>query len=139
MIDITKLKIIPKGWGFEKVIANNEFYCGKLLCYNQPGAVSSAHFHLKKTETFYIVEGEFNLTRWCHEGREHIERIIPGDVIHIPAGTPHQLTCLHSKGVIFEVSTPHSDDDVVRIAPGDSQKTEEEELSRLRAEHGVYE
>jgi quercetin dioxygenase-like cupin family protein len=139
MIDISKVKLVPKGWGCEKIIANNEFYCGKLLCYNKSGAVSSAHFHLKKTETFYVQRGDFNLVRWDHTGKEHVERLCQGDVVHIPAGTPHQLTCLHDDGVIFEVSTPHSDDDVVRIAPGDSQKTEAEKESQLRAEYGVYE
>lgn len=137
-VSFRQLEAIKKGWGEELVIANNEFYCGKLLVYKEREAVSSAHFHLDKTETFYVVEGMFDFRYWDEKGVEQHKLITPGDVIHIPRGAPHQLIC-HRAGVIFEVSTPHSDKDVVRIAPGDSQRTEEEKLSRLRAEHGVYE
>jgi hypothetical protein len=28
-----EIKFVPKGWGFEKWIVNNEEYCGKLLYF----------------------------------------------------------------------------------------------------------
>ena len=29
----SSIKVVPKGWGFEKWIVNNEQYCGKLLYF----------------------------------------------------------------------------------------------------------
>jgi hypothetical protein len=54
-IQFSKTEVIKKGWGREEVITNNFNYCGKLLVYEQVGAVSSRHFHLNKEEHFYCV------------------------------------------------------------------------------------
>jgi hypothetical protein len=53
---------VPKGWGKEVIIENNELYCGKLLCFNE-GAKFSMHYHMIKDETWYVDKGEF-LYRW---------------------------------------------------------------------------
>ena len=51
---------------------------------------------------------------------KHELRIGVGDIIHIERNTPHQLMAI-TDGEIFEVSTPHFDDDSYRIEAGDSQ------------------
>jgi mannose-6-phosphate isomerase-like protein (cupin superfamily) len=38
-----------------------------------------------------------------------------GDSVYIEKGTPHQLTSLQEKGVVYEVSTEHFDSDSYRI------------------------
>jgi mannose-6-phosphate isomerase-like protein (cupin superfamily) len=109
-----------KGWGYEVTIHNDTGYCMKLLRFAQ-GAKASLHLHLRKTETWYVQSGEFTVTlidKTDAEAREF--RLLPFDTLHIPAGTPHQLTCWE-EGFIIEASTRHDDDDVVRIRPGDSQ------------------
>jgi len=53
---------IPKGWGEEVIIENNEMYCGKLLKFKK-GCKFSMHYHLIKDETWYVSEGEF-IYRW---------------------------------------------------------------------------
>ncbi|HBY66694.1 MAG TPA: cupin domain-containing protein, partial [Flavobacteriaceae bacterium] len=45
------MNFVPKGWGFEKWIVNNEEYCGKLL-YFVKGKRCSWHFHKLKDEVF---------------------------------------------------------------------------------------
>ena len=45
------IKFVPKGWGFEKWIVNNEEYCGKLL-YFAKGKRCSWHYHVLKDEVF---------------------------------------------------------------------------------------
>lgn len=55
-----KLKIVPKGWGFEKWIVNNEKYCGKIL-YMVKDYKCSWHYHKLKDETFYVQSGKIIL------------------------------------------------------------------------------
>ena len=55
---ITDCCKIPKGWGHELIIENNELYCGKILVFNS-GCRFSMHYHLLKDETWYVNSGEF--------------------------------------------------------------------------------
>jgi mannose-6-phosphate isomerase-like protein (cupin superfamily) len=75
-----------------------------------------------KDETWYVNEGLFTY-RWIDtETAEVIEKILKvGDTVRQRPGQPHQLEAL-SDGVIFEVSTTHSDSDSYRVWKGDSQK-----------------
>lgn len=114
-----RLKIVPKGWGFEKWIVNNEKYCGKIL-YIIKDRQCSWHFHKIKDETFYIQSGKIKLiygkTDFMHVANEVIlER---GSHFHIPAGLRHQMIALEDTE-LFEFSTQHFDDDSYRIEKGD--------------------
>ena len=113
--------VIPKGWGEELIIENNELYCGKLLIF-KAGCKFSMHYHMIKDETWYVKEGEF-IYRWIDtETAEVNERIMKeGDSVRQYPGQPHQLEAL-SDGVVFEVSTQHFDSDSYRVWKGDSQK-----------------
>ena len=119
-LDIHK-RIIPKAWGAEIVIHNDEEYCGKILRFNS-GAKFSMHFHIKKKETWYVSSGKFKL-HWIDTktADEHYSELNVGDIIEVERGDPHQLYC-EEAGDIFEVSTPHFDDDSYRVRKGDSQK-----------------
>jgi len=112
---------IPKAWGEEVIIHNGEDYCGKLLRFMK-NAKFSMHFHSKKTETWYVNKGEFQLiTIDTRDARRQKINLLAGDIVHIEPNTPHQLIAFE-EGEIFEVSTPHYDDDSYRIEIGDSQK-----------------
>jgi D-lyxose ketol-isomerase len=50
--------VVLKNWGYEKIIVNNNLYCGKILHFFK-GKTGSAHFHLKKDETFFVVFNQF--------------------------------------------------------------------------------
>ena len=112
---------VPKGWGKEIIIENNEMYCGKLLCFKE-GAKFSMHYHMIKDETWYIDKGEF-LYRWIDtETADVIEqKLVVGDTVRQRPGQPHQLEAL-TDGVVFEVSSQHLDSDSYRVWKGDSQK-----------------
>lgn len=99
---------VPKLWGHEEIIVNNDLYCGKLLFVDK-GATSSYHFHISKKETFYILRGVVALV---FDGRTKI--MYTGDSITIDPKTRHSF---HGQedSVIIEISTPHRDEDVVRI------------------------
>ena len=111
---------VPKGWGEELIIENNEMYCGKLLKFKK-GCKFSMHYHLIKDETWYVNEGEF-IYRWIDtDTAETIEQKLKvGDVVRQRVGQPHQLIAL-TDGVVFEVSTQHFDEDSYRIIKGDTQ------------------
>lgn len=111
---------IPKGWGEEIIITNNELYCGKILKFKQ-GAKFSMHFHRIKDETWYVNSGRF-IYRWIDTENANVyeEILSGGDVVRQRPCQPHQLECLE-EGEIFEVSTQHFDDDSYRVWKGDSQ------------------
>ena len=112
---------VPKGWGEELIIENNEMYCGKLLIF-KAGCKFSMHYHMIKDETWYVDKGEF-LYRWIdtETAEVHEEHLKPGDVVRQRPGQPHQLEA-KTEGTIFEVSTTHFDSDSYRVWKGDSQK-----------------
>lgn len=109
-------KRVEKEWGHELWIHNSPLYCGKLLVFRERGARFSLHYHLKKTETWYVQQGFFTF-RWVdlERGKLMQKEIFPGDVIEIPQGLPHQLIAQAKESTVFEVSTQHFDDDSYRI------------------------
>ena len=112
---------VPKGWGEELIIENNDKYCGKLLIF-KAGCKFSMHYHMIKDETWYVDKGEFTY-KWIDiETADTIEQYLkPGDIVRQRPGQPHQLIAL-TDGVVFEVSTQHFDSDSYRVWKGDSQK-----------------
>jgi quercetin dioxygenase-like cupin family protein len=111
-------QIVEKGWGKEIIFANNEEYCGKILCFNK-GKRFSMHYHNKKKETWYVLKGQFVLI-WIEldTGTKLSEILNVGDVVTNERGEPHQLIALED-GEILEVSTQHFDSDSYRIWKGD--------------------
>lgn len=108
---------IPKGWGHELIIVNNELYCGKILFFKKD-LKFSMHYHLIKQETWYVEKGKFKFN-WIDTevGAEHSQILNEGDVVTIPIGMPHQLEVI-TDGQIFEISTQHFDTDSYRIKKG---------------------
>lgn len=111
---------IPKGWGEEIIIENNNLYCGKILRF-KAGCKFSMHYHLIKDETWYVSSGSF-IYRWINTITAEIEEdnLVVGDTVRQKPGQPHQLIAI-TDGEIFEVSTQHFDYDSYRIFKGDSQ------------------
>ena len=93
---------IPKGWGEEIIIENNEMYCGKVLVFKE-GCKFSMHYHMNKDETWYVEEGEF-IYRWIDTeiGQINEDQLSEGDVVRQRPGQPHQIKAL-TDCRIFEV------------------------------------
>ena len=118
--EITVAQKVPKGWGYEQIIVNRHDYCGKILHFNA-NAKFSLHFHMEKTETWYVQSGSFMLTLIDTANADKKNYALgPGHVITISPGVPHQLTCLE-EGDVYEFSTHHEDCDSYRVEKGDSQ------------------
>ena len=85
---------VPKGWGKEIIIENNEKYCGKVLVFKK-GFKFSMHYHMIKDETWYVQSGEF-IFKWIDTVTAKREELLltPGFVVRIEPGQPHQLEAL---------------------------------------------
>lgn len=56
--------VVPKKWGYEKIIINADEYCGKILVIYPNKMASSVHFHKRKKETFYVLSGCVEVQFW---------------------------------------------------------------------------
>ena len=119
---IVQPMIVPKAWGEEIWIHNDEEYCGKLLRFHKKGNRFSMHYHIIKKESWYVGKGSFEYI-WIDTelAEEHSTIIKEGTCITIERGQPHQLVALEDGSEIFEVSTQHFDPDSYRIRKGNSQ------------------
>lgn len=114
--EISHTGIVLKKWGYEKWIVNFPLYCAKILHFNK-NCGGSLHYHLDKTETWYIQDGQFAVTTVDKKTADsNLLFLNPGDTFHIPRGTTHSVYCTQ-EGNIFEVSTLHHEEDSYRIRP----------------------
>jgi mannose-6-phosphate isomerase-like protein (cupin superfamily) len=113
------VKIVPKGWGREVWIANNDLYCGKILEIKK-GKRCSLHYHKLKTESFYLHSGRLRvLTKRSAEAEATEEfELRAGECMDIPTGLVHQMEALED-AELFEFSTQHFDSDSHRLVKGD--------------------
>lgn len=103
---------VEKVWGRESWIVNNEKYCAKIL-HLKMGFICSLHYHVVKDETFYILFGKCML-----EINDVLYSMGDGCSIRIRPGQVHRFWTDAIGGCeILEVSTPHSEEDVVRLEP----------------------
>ena len=115
----TSITFVPKGWGHEKWIVNNEKYCGKLL-FLEKGKRCSWHYHKIKQETFYIQTGKIQLWYGYDDDITKAKTMIlkPGQKFEVPVGLRHQMLGLEETDM-FEFSTTHFESDSHRITKGD--------------------
>jgi mannose-6-phosphate isomerase-like protein (cupin superfamily) len=119
------IKVVPKGWGEERWIHNDELYCGKILIV-KAGKRCSLHYHKLKTESFYIASGHLRLEltdlKSALQGppliREQFE-MRAGDALLLKPGDVHRFSGIAEESWIFEFSTQHFDEDSHRIQRGD--------------------
>jgi mannose-6-phosphate isomerase-like protein (cupin superfamily) len=86
------VKIVPKGWGREVWIANNDLYCGKILEIRK-GQRCSLHFDKLKTESFYLRVGRLKVRVKESPESETIEEfeLSAGECMDVPRGLVHQM------------------------------------------------
>lgn len=104
---------IDKPWGWEEIVDLNSHYCIKHLFINS-GRRLSKQYHVRKTETLMLTEGEAELTL----GVGSAERVVPmvlSQPFAISPGTTHRVRATGPQGaLILEVSTIELQD-VVRL------------------------
>ena len=105
---VENIGVVPKVWGHEKWLENNEKYCCKLLTLNK-GYQCSLHYHKKKDETFLVTSGHVRL-----ELNGQVTHLRPGSFVRIPPETPHRFAGIEDS-VIIEISTHHDEEDSYRL------------------------
>lgn len=112
-----------KDWGEELWMVNNPGetgYCFKILKIRSRWS-SSIHFHLKKDECFYVKSGlvllEISKTSQWSEELVHSIILKPNQNqwIRICPNQAHRFVAIFPS-VIWEVSSTHRDEDVIRLA-----------------------
>lgn len=113
------VKIVPKGWGREVWIANNDLYCGKILEIRK-GKRCSLHFHTIKTESFYLRAGRLKVRIKESADSATLEEFVleAGQCMDVPIGLVHQMEALED-AELYEFSTRHYDSDSHRLIKGD--------------------
>ena len=124
---ITEVRQVPKEWGEEIWMANNNLYCGKKLILKK-GKRCSLHHHRNKDETFYIDSGKVLLEV---EGEKQI--LNPGTSVLIEPHTRHRFSGLKDS-VIIEISTHHEDSDSYREEGELSGNMSQEDLNEYSGE-----
>jgi mannose-6-phosphate isomerase-like protein (cupin superfamily) len=101
------MEIVKKLWGEEHWLANDEFCCKKLILKEDYRC--SLHYHEKKDELFYILEGKV-----LFELNDTITILLPNNYIRVLPYATHRFTGL-TDSVILESSTHHEEEDSIRI------------------------
>jgi len=118
----SKTKVVPKVWGKELWLVNNEKYCSKFLILNKQ-CRCSYHYHKIKTETFIILSGLVLLNL---NGENKL--LNPGEKITINPLDKHFFLGLQNS-LIQEISTHHENSDSYRDEK--SGKVSDEEFKEL--------
>ena len=118
------IKIVPKGWGEERWIHNDGLDCAKILVL-KGGKHCSLHYHVKKTETFYVAKGRLKMELTDQSSARQNPPVVQeifemgeGDAILLRPGMVHRFTGIAEETHIFEFSTQHFDEDSHRIVKG---------------------
>lgn len=92
-----------KPWGYEKVLIYTDKYLTKEL-FLKESFQTSFHYHTKKDETMYIVNGAGYI-----EFMDRKEYFGKNDTVRIKPNEKHSIVAMENT-VLHEVSTPHLDD-----------------------------
>ncbi len=110
-----KVDVIEKAWGSEKIVTNTDKYCVKLLSVAAYQGCSM-HYHVNKTETFYIIEGELKVEFIDPDtGLCKYTMLNRGDAITILPGQAHRFTALSMCAEFLEASTYDESTDSYRV------------------------
>lgn len=105
---------VEKTWGCEDWLVNCEKYCAKVLTIEQHRG-GSYHHHAKKDESFLCLAGKAQLLLEGEDDHAEFHELGVGGSVRIPPKTAHLLIGLSEEPCqLLEVSTHHTDEDVVR-------------------------
>ncbi len=110
------MKVVPKAWGHECIVENNDLYCLKvILCQDKIWSSSGKfHYHRVKDETFYVIEGLLELDYVQPDNTIVSMLMREGDAIRIRPYTKHRFRSTTPRCRFVEASTHHFDGDSVR-------------------------
>ncbi len=110
------MRVVPKEWGHECIITNNELYCLKILvCEDRIwSSKGKFHYHRVKDETFLVIEGLLELDTVDERGIITNRLLREAESIRILPGSKHRFRSYGRRCRFIEASTQHFDGDSVR-------------------------
>ena len=107
---------IAKKWGWEDWVYQGK-YCGKVL-FIKAGKQTSYHYHNKKDEVIYVQSGMIDMIHGKDDDESKVKKNLlnQGDAFRIKPGLRHRILAV-TDTYLFETSSQHEDDDIVRINP----------------------
>ena len=125
---IRRGKEVEKVWG-QKLHLVNKDYCGKILEINKFNHLS-LHRHLKKAESFWVLEGPVCVTLVDESSGEHeLYLLETGDILDIRREQLHSILAISDDAKVVEFSTTDSSNDSLRAFS--SGNLNEEECNKL--------
>lgn len=106
------MKTVYKPWGREEWLELNDKYCYKRI-YINAGHRTSYQYHMRKTETNYIIEGSAEVWLENDQGVVDKSKMTAGDFFTVVPGRKHRVIAI-TDIILQEVSTPEVDD-VIRL------------------------
>jgi mannose-6-phosphate isomerase-like protein (cupin superfamily) len=127
-MNITPIGKNDKTWGYEIVWSSNDYYCGKLLVFEKPGAKTATLIHKDRRKSWFVNAGKFKITFTdIKSGKTSSAIVEEGKTVDIAEMSPHAIEAMVPNSIIFEVGTPDRLDDQFRLTPDDAvQKSGEE-------------
>lgn len=112
------MTFVPKCWGWERWVWNDDKYCGKILFFLK-GKSCSWHYHKVKDEVLYLESGLLLVKYSSGDSLEEAEEVVlkPGNAFHVQSGLRHQMVGLEESR-LFEFSTHHDDLDSIKFGNG---------------------
>jgi mannose-6-phosphate isomerase-like protein (cupin superfamily) len=95
---VENVALVPKLWGYEQWIENNEKYCCKILGLNK-GYQCSLHYHKNKDEMFLVTAGHVRF-----ELGGEVMHLRPGSFVRVPPNTPHRFAGIEDSLLIATAS-----------------------------------
>ena len=103
-----KQKFVNKQWGHEVWIINTDEYCGKqIYVRNQWSSGGKYHYHMKKDETFYVINGVLILDIY----KDQRYQLSAGSSYRIRPTIAHRFKSHGISCTFIEFSTHHEDSD----------------------------
>lgn len=119
--NIEDVDVVPKVWGYEKWLENNDRYCSKMF-FLKKGYQCSLHYHKIKDEMFLVTKGHVRF-----ELGDKVIFMQPGSFVRVLPKTPHRFRGMEDSEIL-EVSTHHSEEDSYRIE--ESRKVKDSEMEK---------
>ena len=111
------LTLVEKSWGFERIFINTDLYCVKELNIKESCATSK-HYHKKKHETFYLIQGVANITIFDINGKKkEVYTLKERETFCIEPNTIHSIenVSFDQTLILLESSTEDKPQDNIRI------------------------
>ena len=106
-----------KVWGqTELVLSNGSLSIHALSIL--PGGFCSEHRHKAKTNLFYVLSGELEITIWCGSGQIDRTLLGPGQSSFVPAGVWHKFRALRATQAIEIYESRLEEGDIERRSGG---------------------